>query len=76
MARFNIERWCCDRCGVETDRWLKPASAYEVRASVDYGTLGSSVIDWRELCVDCNNLVERLLSGMARDADLARRSGR
>jgi hypothetical protein len=72
MGKFSVERWRCDRCGAEHDRWLKPGSAYSIRASVDHGTAGGSILDWRELCSDCNSLVEQLVTGMARDVDLRR----
>lgn len=73
MAKFTVERWRCDRCGCVEDRWLKPSSAYNVHASVDHGTAGGIVLDWRELCVACNDIIERLVRGMVRDADLARK---
>lgn len=74
MAKFTVERWRCDRCGTEADRWLRPNSAYNIRASVDHGVAGGIVLDWRELCVGCNDLVERLVNGMKRDSDLAERA--
>ena len=73
MAKFTVERWRCDRCGAEAEHWIKPPSAYAVRASVDHGTAGGIILDWRELCGVCNGLIERLIRGMVRDAELVSR---
>lgn len=71
MGKFTIERWCCDACGQAADRWLKPSSAYEVRASVDHGTAGGNLIDWRELCSDCNAIVAQAVRDLERAVALA-----
>ena len=72
MAKFTVERWRCDRCGHEAASWLKPGSSYEVRASVDYGTAGGQLINWREMCVPCNYAVAKELDAMEESAIAAR----
>ena len=73
MAKFTIDRWRCDACGQEADRWLKLGSAYEVRVSVDHGTSGGNLINWRELCSPCNDLVGKAARDLERAVDLARK---
>lgn len=72
MAKFTIDRWRCDGCGAEADRWLKPSSAYEIRVSVDHGTAGGNLINWGELCVSCNAIVAQAVRDLERAVDLAR----
>jgi hypothetical protein len=59
MGEFTITKWRCDRCRIVADKYERPSSAYSIRASVDYGTCGGSVIQWEQLCLNCNRAVEK-----------------
>lgn len=72
MGKFTVEKWRCDRCHAVADRWLKPGSAHSVVASVDYGTAGGRVIEWREMCDPCNREVGEQIDAMKKAALAAR----
>jgi hypothetical protein len=71
MAKFTVERWRCDRCGLEAASWLKPGSTYGVMATVDYGTAGGELLKWREMCVPCNDEVAKEIDAMQKSAKAA-----
>lgn len=72
MAKFTIERWRCDRCHVESERWLKPSVAHSIHISVDHGVAGGSVINWTELCVPCSDYVGGIADQLRDEAVAAR----
>ena len=74
MGKFTIERWRCDRCHAEDDRWLKPGSSYSIRASVDYGTSGGVVLEMDQLCVPCNDALAKEIEGIMQSAHAARKT--
>ncbi len=65
MAKITIEKWICDRCGsVHDKRPPMEGVRHNVRVSVDYGTAGGIIIDWREMCPDCDRAVERIIDAL------------
>lgn len=72
MGKFTVEKWRCDRCGHVQDKWLRPAAAYSLVASVAYDTAGGHEIEWREMCFDCNLAVELAVKGIKAAAKEAR----
>ena len=68
MAQFTVTKWRCDRCGKVADKWLKPGSAFSIRAFVDYGTAGGEVITWNQMCVPCNDEVSKAIDIMKESA--------
>lgn len=62
MARYKIERWKCDRCGLDLAN--KPphcGEEYKVSISVDWTVAGGIEIGWSELCAPCNERVRELV---------------
>jgi hypothetical protein len=72
MGKFIVERWRCDRCLAEDDKWLKPRSAYEICASVDHGTERGIILDMQQLCVPCNDAVAKEIEGIRKSMLAAR----
>lgn len=72
MGKFTVEKWRCDRCHKVADKWLKPGTAHSIVASVDYGTAGGVELEWREMCVPCNEEVGRQIDAMKKSALTAR----
>ena len=68
MGKFTVERWRCDRCGKQADKWLKPSSSYDICVNVEYGTDAAEMIDWREMCAQCNHEVGVIITAMAAEA--------
>lgn len=74
MGTYMVERWRCDRCHVESEKWLKPATAYNVTASVDMTVAGGNIIAWREMCVACNSTVSKEIEAMKASATADRKA--
>jgi hypothetical protein len=72
MGSFTVNRWRCDRCGIEKDKWHKPASAYSIAAGVDYSTAGGPLFQWKELCGACNVKMGAAIEAMQKAADAER----
>jgi len=62
MGTFHIERWRCDRCGVEHDKRPPPSfPMHSITASQHNEWAGGALISWKEMCAECNREVEKLL---------------
>lgn len=74
MAKFTIEQWKCDRCGVVHDKWNRPVPYIEVAICEDYDVGPGPRAIWKEMCDECTREVRAEFVAMLNSAEAARKS--
>lgn len=63
MGEFSVTKWKCDRCGCVHDKRPQPHyQQHTVKAYAHQEWAGGEIINWKEMCADCDKEVADGLS--------------
>jgi len=70
MAKVTRTFHVCDRCKVEMDDYVRGSergpTRFQMTANQDVGVAGGTMIEWIELCSECNAYLGSVIAEMNR----------